>query len=580
MRLDSRLRGLGLSLLVIALGIAATGCEEDLAPQITKFDLDPTCDVITEHTRAILGPDGQPLLDEFGQPQIENLGSFLAVNYFGRATGGNRFDDPTGGNVPLEFTWNFGDGTTVRDRVTGVHKYETPGNFVVTLTVKDDDGQTASISETIIVGEEGSSVDVLSVDFEELESLPNVASESSTGSLFILDITNPAAPTVAGSVSLGSASTGVALNGDYAYVASGGPGLSVVDIASPSLPSFVTRIGFGDEETVDAVRNVAFDDANEKLYLAMSSSVALRMDTTIPDMPAIVDADTTLTGQPLALVDPEPISNSDISVLSDGRILMANGLGLKQLDFADVFLPPVDAGDPPRIYSIVSNGQASHVTIDGNFAYVADGTTGLSIFNISNPTTQFQTGWFGTAGTVVNVAVSGSTIYLADDLGGIYIVSSSGGGDPTQLGYINTPGRAKDLEVVGNTLYVANSGGLIAIDVTDSSAPAILGSVLDQGQGEAIAVNGNFAYVIVNGTFNGWTARLDADLATPCPSSGFIEQFTWSWDMGDGGDPIDHSSAPTRTYAAPGDYDVTVTVTEEQSGVRRSATHTITVPRF
>jgi len=52
--------------------------------------------------------------------------------------------DPDGSIVSYE--WDFGDGTTARG-VTATHKFDNPGNYLVTLTVTDDEG--ASASQTI-----------------------------------------------------------------------------------------------------------------------------------------------------------------------------------------------------------------------------------------------------------------------------------------------------------------------------------------------------------------------------------------------------------------------------------------------
>ncbi len=56
--------------------------------------------------------------------------------------------DPDGGS--LSYSWNFGDGSTGTG-VTTSHTYATDGNYIVTLTVTDDEGDTDSYSLTIIV---------------------------------------------------------------------------------------------------------------------------------------------------------------------------------------------------------------------------------------------------------------------------------------------------------------------------------------------------------------------------------------------------------------------------------------------
>jgi PKD repeat protein len=52
------------------------------------------------------------------------------------------------GHNLVAFAWDFGDGTTANGVIVG-HSYAQPGNYVVTLTVTDDQGLTAEATQTI-----------------------------------------------------------------------------------------------------------------------------------------------------------------------------------------------------------------------------------------------------------------------------------------------------------------------------------------------------------------------------------------------------------------------------------------------
>ncbi len=58
----------------------------------------------------------------------------------------SRSYDPDGEIV--SYTWDFGDGTGAKE-VRVKHKYATPGNYTVTLTVEDNFGATAEFSQTL-----------------------------------------------------------------------------------------------------------------------------------------------------------------------------------------------------------------------------------------------------------------------------------------------------------------------------------------------------------------------------------------------------------------------------------------------
>ena len=62
----------------------------------------------------------------------------------------NFTDNSTGGHLPLQFSWNFGD-TTTSSLQNPSHSYNMTGSYTVSLTVTDSDGDTASYSTVIEV---------------------------------------------------------------------------------------------------------------------------------------------------------------------------------------------------------------------------------------------------------------------------------------------------------------------------------------------------------------------------------------------------------------------------------------------
>jgi hypothetical protein len=96
------------------------------------------------------------------------------------------------------------------------------------------------------------------------------------------------------------------------------------------------------------------------------------------------------------------------------------------------------------------------VAVSGNFAYVADGWTGLRIINVSNPQSPFEAGYYDTPGRAWSVAVSGNFAYVADDYDGLRIINVSNPQSPFEAGYYDTPGYACGVAVSGNFAYVAD----------------------------------------------------------------------------------------------------------------------------
>ena len=64
------------------------------------------------------------------------------------------------------------------------------------------------------------------------------------------------------------------------------------------------------------------------------------------------------------------------------------------------------------------------------------------------------------------------------------------------VGVCTPGGESRDLALAGDILYVAASaGGLVAVDITDPSAPVVAGGVTTPGTAHAVALAGDLAYV-------------------------------------------------------------------------------------
>ena len=71
--------------------------------------------------------------------------------------------------------------------------------------------------------------------------------------LVIVDVSNPAAPTLKGSYDTAGSSAGVAVAGNYAYVADGDNGLVIVDVSNPAAPTFKRQLRYRQGSTGVAV---------------------------------------------------------------------------------------------------------------------------------------------------------------------------------------------------------------------------------------------------------------------------------------------------------------------------------------
>ena len=173
--------------------------------------------------------------------------------------------------------------------------------------------------------------------------------------------------------------------------------------------------------------------------------------------------------------------------VSSGIAAVGSGTGLQF----------VDVSNPVTPVKLSTFGSSSDVVLSGNYAYVAAGSDGLQILNVSNPSAPSLVGSCDTSGTARAVDVVGNYAYVADDLSGLQIIDISNPANPLRVGGYDTSGNARGLDVAGGYAYVADvGGGLQIIDVHNPANPVLLGHYsVPNCRFADVAVSGNHAYV-------------------------------------------------------------------------------------
>ena len=214
--------------------------------------------------------------------------------------------------------------------------------------------------------------------------------------LTVLDISNPALPTVVGKTPLlPDVVRGVAVAGDYAYVADWDAGLRVVDVSDLAHP---TEVGYYD--TPGSAEDVAV--AGGYAYVADEDAGLRVIDVGDPAHPTEVGYYDT------------PGHAWDV-VVAGHYAYVADDDGLRIIDVSDPTMP-TEAGfhDTPW--------KAIGVAVTDNYIYVADGYSGLRIIDVSSPTAPNEIGFYDTPGYANSVAVDGNYAYVADGRGGLVIL--------------------------------------------------------------------------------------------------------------------------------------------------------------
>lgn len=298
------------------------------------------------------------------------------------------------------------------------------------------------------VSDPANPLQISDIIFDTSEEITNTFDVQIRGSLayvadyngfFILDITNPSAPTLRGSYTAFESENphlyGVHVNGDYAYVCCEFDGLYIFNIANPA--AIVPESHYSGSPA-DGLSNQYYDSLREGNYLYLG----------------------------------------------------AGGNGLAILDVSDV--------TSPGFVSLINNdyGGILGLVKDGNYVYPFSEFYDQPEIDVSDPENPVQTEVFDVGGNhSLGISLSGDTMILANSTYGIRLLDISGD-TITQVGAVRTIGRVMDCEGRGDYAFVAAAqNGLQVLDMTDPAAPAVAASFALMGYANGLAIEGDTAYI-------------------------------------------------------------------------------------
>lgn len=157
---------------------------------------------------------------------------------------------------------------------------------------------------------------------------------------------------------------------------------------------------------------------------------------------------------------------------------------------------------PTALTSLNIPGTTNNVDVNGNFAYVAAGSAGLQVVDVSNHSAPVIAGSVDTPGNANDVVVIGSTAFVADGPKGLQIIDITDPHKPSLRSSVDTPGDAQDVVIKGTRAFVADgSSGLQVIDVSNLDGPLLLGAVDTPGAGSGVdATPDGITVVVADGT--------------------------------------------------------------------------------
>lgn len=347
--------------------------------------------------------------------------------------------------------------------------------------------------------------------------------------LYIVNVTNPAAPTLLGSLNLSAAANGIYVSGNYAYIASANNSqeLQIVNISNPAAPSLT---GSYNTPVSDDATDVWVSGSYAYLTTVVSSNRELyKINISNPAAPSLTGS-TEIGG-----------TVNGIHV-SGNYAYLATALNSQELISVDTTpATPTVVGS----YDAPSGNDGRDVFVDGTAAYLVtqpNAANEFYVINVTNPAVPalLGSGSWGSAGTTYAVYKSGNTAFVGNSVGAsaVQYFDVTNPAAPTLTGAITTVGAdAPGVYYLDNYLYVASASNTAELQIYAQppggyqASGTYISSIFD-------------ATAAASWNFISWTESLPAgcDIQTQLRTAttfGGISTAEWSGPEGKDGDETD-----------------------------------------
>ncbi|MCK4420930.1 hypothetical protein KAW48_03950 [candidate division WOR-3 bacterium] len=125
-----------------------------------------------------------------------------------------------------------------------------------------------------------------------------------------------------------------------------------------------------------------------------------------------------------------------------------------------------------KIGTFEGRGYCRDIVVDGKYAYIATGKRGVSIIDITDPSSPKKISNVASMAYTYSLDIQGFNLFIADGKAGVRVIDIRDKGNPRQIGFISTGYLSLDIEVSGDNGYVAEGkGGIRIIDISKPSFP-------------------------------------------------------------------------------------------------------------
>lgn len=275
------------------------------------------------------------------------------------------------------------------------------------------------------------------------------------------------------------------VDGRYAYLAGGG--LVILNVSNPARPTVVHRFD------LPSVYTAGLAVIGNYAYVSYALS-QFWWGPPAPPPPPIVELkviDIRDKANPRAVGTYSSLGGLPLLAVAGGFAFLGNASGgLEVLDIRN-------ATSPRLVTTYRSDGGLSDLKVLGDYAYLANGA--LEIIDIRDPTNLARVARLENYGSALDVAVSGGYAYLLESPTGLRVLDVADPDKPTLVGGCASCG-GEFLEINGDFAFVAGGDAILkVISLGDPLSPRVVGSLGTNASVSYLSVHGNRAYVSAGG---------------------------------------------------------------------------------
>ena len=240
---------------------------------------------------------------------------------------------------------------------------------------------------------------------------------------------------------------------NYAYVANGFRGLTIVNVSNPHHPTFESNF-----ETINKANSVFVE--SDIAYVAVADSGFQIIDVSVPNEPILLSA-----------INPEYGDFRSIDKYSNYLYLGGEWTG-------SVFIYDVtDPANPFLVNQLNVNDFSYDITIHDVYLYTAGYWGGLQIFDLTDPVNPFEVGYYP-LDLALSVEANENIAFIGANYSSLQIFDTTNINNPIlasncSIGYVG------ELSCINNTLYASSSTGLHIYNVSNPYSAYELGNFPD-----------------------------------------------------------------------------------------------------